>query len=107
MATLITNKARAYVNFGRWIADCPTGCGSALQLNPGHGMFQCVECFFVTEVEWPNNAEDIWETLAKRPAPKFRNWFPEGHELALRANCPHGQTVKELEDEAAEHMKED
>lgn len=106
MTTLITNEARAYVNFGRWIADCPTDCGSALKLEPGQGMFQCVECFHICSVDWPANAEDIWDTLAKRPAPKHRNWFPSQHELALRSNCPHGQTVAELEEETAENLKE-
>jgi hypothetical protein len=104
MATLVTSKARAYVNFGRWIADCPTSCGSAIQLQPGQAVFQCVECYFMTSVEWPNDPDGIWEALGKRPANKHRNWFPSGHELALRSNSPHGQTVKDLEEETLAHM---
>lgn len=103
MATLITNRARAYVNFGRWIADCPINCGSAMQLQPGQDTFQCAECRFITSVEWPSNADAIWEALEKRPAKKFRNWFPSNHELALRSNCPHGQSTEELEEETREH----
>lgn len=100
---LVTNKARAYVNFGRWIADCPTDCGSALQLQAQQGMFHCVECGHIAPVEWPEDADPITEELAKRPAPRNRNWFPKGHDLALRAGLPHGQSVKELQDETVEH----
>ncbi|MFJ9413037.1 hypothetical protein ACIRPT_02585 [Streptomyces sp. NPDC101227] len=38
-----------------------------------------------------------------RRFPKNRNWYPEGHEFAMRANLPHGQTVKQLLDEAHEN----
>lgn len=104
MATLITNKARAYVNFGRWIADCPVNCGSALQLQPGQSMFHCPECTFITEVEWPDNADEIWEALNDRYAKRNRNWFPSDHELALRSGSPHGQTVAELRAETEENQ---
>jgi hypothetical protein len=102
--TLITNRARAYVNWGRWVADCPTGCGGALQLNPGMATFACVECKAISEIEWPPHADDIMSALEERPAPKNRNWFPSGHSLALRSNSPHGQTVKELYDETRENQ---
>lgn len=107
MTTLITNKARAYVNFGRWIADCPAACGSALQLQPGQGMFQCVECYHIASVEWPDNSDEIWVALNKRSANRNRNWFPANHELALRSGVPHGQTVQELEDETVENAGTD
>lgn len=106
MTTLITSQARAYVNFGRWIADCPTGCGNAAGLQPGQGTFMCNPpggCGFMTSVEWPNNANEIWEALEERPIPKTRNWFPSNHDLALRAGCPHGQTPADLRDEAKEN----
>lgn len=94
--------ARAYVNFGRWIADCPHNCGSALQLKSGQGVYQCVECGVLSEVEWPANPDEIWSALEERRAPKNRNWFPSGHVLALKAGAPHGQTVTELREETAE-----
>ncbi len=97
--TLLTNKARAYYNFGRWIADCPVDCGSAIQLNPGQSLFHCPECTFITDVEWPTNVDEITEALNKRQAKRNRNWFPENHDLALRSGSPHGQSVVELEDE--------
>lgn len=104
MSTLITNQARAYVNHGRWIADCPIDCGGALALSPRQASFACPECHTISQVEWPKDVDDIWEALLQRVAPRFRNWFPAGHPLALRANCPHGQTVAQLRDETAENQ---
>lgn len=106
MSTLITNNARAYVNHGRWVADCPFDCGSARKLEPGEYVFQCSECLSVSRVEWPSNADDIWEALAERRAPKFRNWFPSNHTLALRSGTPHGQTPAELREEADAHKEQ-
>ncbi len=103
-ALILPAKALAYVNFGRWVADCPQNCGSALELRPGMTMFPCPECKVVSEVEWPADADGIWEALGERPAPRNRNWFPRGHELAIRAGVPHGQTVKQLREETAEHI---
>lgn len=100
--SLITNRARAYVNHGRWVADCPIGCGCALELQPGQMLFPCPECKTISETDWPENADEIWDALQKRIMPRTRNWYPSGHEVALRGGIAHGQTVKELEDEAAE-----
>lgn len=100
---LLTDKALAYVNFGRWIADCPMDCGSALQLTNGQGIYQCVECGFTTEVVWPSNVAEITEVLNERPAKRNRNWFPSEHPLALRSFSPHGQTLQELRDETEEN----
>lgn len=104
MTTVITMRARAYVNWGRWVADCPIQCGGALSLQPAQGTFHCPECKTLSDVEWPANPDEIWEVLSARPVPKFRNWFPSGHMLALRAGCPNGQTVQELRDETAENQ---
>jgi hypothetical protein len=104
MTLLTPARARAYVNFGRWVSDCPQECGCALQLEPGQMLFPCPECKVISEVEWPDNADAIWEALAKRPAPKTRNWYPAGHDLAVRFGIAHGQTVKELDDETYDHI---
>lgn len=104
--TLITGTALAYVNWGRWIADCPADCGGALKLAPRQTLLSCEECGLFSPIEWPANADGITEALAQRGVPKTRNWFPEGHSLALRAGCPHGQTVAELRAETAEHAEE-
>jgi hypothetical protein len=104
MSTLFTNYARAYVNWGRWVADCPVRCGGALSLSSGQATFACPECRSLSQIDWPANVDEIWAALQERPAPKFQNWFPSGHELALRANCPDGQTPAQLRDETAEYM---
>jgi membrane-associated phospholipid phosphatase len=102
---LLTTRARAYVNYGRWIAECPHECGSALKLEPGQTFFHCSECGAISSVEWPDNADEIWEALSARPMPRTRNWFPSGHSLALRAGCPHGQTVAELRQETMDNTE--
>lgn len=103
MTALISNKARAYVNHGRWIAECPYECGSAVVLQPGEAAFHCSECLSISPVEWPLNAQDIWDALAERRLPRTRNWFPPSHDLALRAGLPHGQTPDELRTEQKDH----
>jgi hypothetical protein len=110
MAQILTTKARAYVNHGRWIADCPFPyCANAMALEPRQGMFQCGGqggCQQLAEVEWPADPDGIWEALSKRPVPGTRNWFPTGHTIALRASLPNGQSVKQLDDETAKYMGE-
>lgn len=101
-----TNMARAYVNHGRWVADCPTTCGSALDLDSGQSMYICAECHAMSVVDWPPNADEIWEALQERPFDRVRHWYPREHELAIRAQLPHGQTPEELRQEARDHMKE-
>jgi hypothetical protein len=96
-------QARAYVNHGRWIADCPRDCGSAAELQPKATSYACVECKWIGSVEWPDNADEIMAALQERAVPRTRNWFPSGHELALRSNNPHGQSVKELMEETEEN----
>lgn len=103
MATLITLHARAYVNWGKWIADCPMDCGSALALEARQVAYACPECKGVALVSWPDNVDEITDVLAERPVPRTRNWYPSGHDLALRFGMPHGQSVSELREEARDH----
>lgn len=110
---------RAYVYAGEWVADCPRpGCGGVEFLvdKPKHlrgvagsrgrrkdGFF-CSHCRLVTPaVEWPVEHEDILAVLERRPIPHTRNWYPEGHPVAVRVGIPHGQTVADLERESREH----
>lgn len=104
MAFLLTDHARAYINHGRWIADCPRPyCANAEKLDTRQAMFHCSNCQLQAEVEWPPNADELWSVLARRPVPQTRNWFPASHDLALRSGTPHGQTVIELVDENRQH----
>jgi hypothetical protein len=96
-------QARAYVNHGRWIADCPRDCGFASELQPKQSGYVCSECKWIGEVEWPDDADGIWEALQERAVPRTRNWFPSSHPLALKSNSPHGQSVKELMQETEEN----
>lgn len=101
---LTTTRARAYVNHSRWISDCPRPyCANAESLQPRQATFHCTNCLLVADVEWPPNADAIWEVLTARPVPQTRNWFPESHDLALASGCPHGQTVADLIDENRKH----
>lgn len=103
MRLITPPQARAYVNHGRWVADCPVGCGGALSLNWGEVNFYCPECHTITPVEWPPNVDEIMEELEKRVNPRTRNWFPKDHEVAVRGSIPHGQTVEELREEREEN----
>ncbi|WP_344890463.1 hypothetical protein [Actinomadura meridiana] len=94
--------ARAYHNYGRWVADCPRPfCANARRLEPGQERFWCGPeekgcCRLDCPIEWPPDAEDIDRVLKRRPVPATRNWFPSGHDLAVRAGIEHGQTVADL-----------
>lgn len=98
-----TNRAAAYVNWGKWVADCRLDCGYAVALKNSQASFVCEisggGCGHINTVEWPSNVSEIWDALIERPMPKTRNWFPNNHVLAVRAGCPHGQTVKDLREE--------
>ncbi|MDX3311595.1 hypothetical protein P1S61_21525 [Streptomyces sp. ME08-AFT2] len=107
MATLITTRARARVNHGRWIADCPRPyCANAMRLQPGEAAFHCGGeggCKLVAEVEWPADAVGIWAALEERPVPGTRNWYPDAHAEAVQLGLPHGQTATELRDETRQY----
>lgn len=57
----------------------------------------------VAPVEWPADADAIWAVLLERPVPGTRNWYPDGHDEALRMRLPHGQSPAELRDEARQY----
>lgn len=103
-----TGAARAYVNHGRWVADCPRPyCGNAVALEPRQTTFHCGSaggCQLIAEVVWPSDADEIWAALAVRPVPTTRNWAPAGHRQALACHVPDGQTVADLVAETAEYM---
>ena len=82
--------ALAYVNHGRWVADCPTtDCPEAHLAQPGD-KFDCVNCGTVGRVEFPDNHTDIDEVLERRPVPQTRNWTP-------------GESLEELVEENRAH----
>lgn len=50
-------SAYARVDDGRWIADCPWGCGAAFNLPQGADWFWCTEC---VGGGWGNTASLVW-----------------------------------------------
>lgn len=95
---LDTLMAQAYINHDRWVADCPRKyCTNAVQLEPRQTTFHCEGgCNLVTPIEWPADADELWEALQQRPVPATRNWAPPGHRQALVTGFPEGQTVDDL-----------
>lgn len=85
----------AYVNHGRWLADCPA-CGRAqLQSYDDHRLY-CPACDnggsgSWARVVWPANAAALEAVLLQRPVPDTRNWTPGETLEALRVeNEAHG-----------------
>lgn len=107
MGLILENAAMAYVNMGRWVADCPAMCGGAVELEPKQTALPCGTCGALSVVVWPPDADGIWMALSVRPLPRTRNWFPKDHDLAVRSGTPHGQTVDDLRRETREYMGEE
>lgn len=85
----------AYINHGRWVADCPTpGCGAAYIVTPNDTSLLCGNCgtgwWFI---RFPRDRSELEQLLLKRipgvgRAPT-RNWLPN-------------QTVDDIRDENTE-----
>ena len=74
----------AYVNQGRWVADCPA-CLTGLQLPRGPSQVkrkfilvgdECVNCETPIRVVMPEDADLIDNALSVRPLSVNRNWYP-------------------------------
>lgn len=85
-------EAVAYVNRGRWVADCPFGrCGSAQVVSPADPRYFCPTCLnansgaFAPVVFPPaKKLAAIELALSKRPDPANRNWWPHESVRQLR-----------------------
>ena len=87
--------ATAYVNHGRWVADCPTQyCAGAAVLY--RDTFLCGNClnaecgYRYRLVSWPREKGGIEEALSARAIPAVTNWYP-------------GETVQKLRNENGAH----
>lgn len=89
----------AFVNFGRWVVQCPD-CGTGELVDRDDLRFWCVHCHNASilnawrRVAWPHSAAKIEELLLSRSSVDTRNWEP-GESLArLRSeNKAHGVTL--------------
>jgi hypothetical protein len=91
-------EALAYLNHGRWVADCAgPDCYDARELTPGDTSMRCVRGH-VSGIRWAADPAPIEAAVAVRQE-RNRNWFPEGHPLATEVGWPTGQSVEELHEE--------
>lgn len=95
--SLLAPLAVAYVNYARWVADCPTlGCGGAMAIHPRSG-FMCATCLNVETgmkyrlIDWPVLRGAIEEALSLRLLPDNCNWRP-------------GETIEQLYAENAVYI---
>lgn len=73
----------AYVNYGKWVADCPD-CRGAELVDPEEPIFFCLGCFnreaenrFRRVIFPPAKfRNEIENALLDRPALENRNWYP-------------------------------
>lgn len=86
----------AFVNHGRWLAQCQT-CRSAEYVDLDQLLFMCCACWnFDYGCQWrrvllPKNWKAIEKLLLLRPDPDTRNWEPGERLTLLRAdNKAHG-----------------
>lgn len=104
-------RSFAYVNHGRWVADCAV-CPSALLVKPLAGEvwtdgpkagqrwskadpFVCLDvlCGATSEIVWPDDLAPVEALLRERPNPANRNWHPwETPADLLAENVEHGVT---------------
>lgn len=109
-------RARAYVYAGEWVADCPRPGGACANVEFLHrpsrrggprdipvGFYLCSGCGMQADIAWPDEPHAITAALQVRPVPGTRNWYPRDHPVAVRFGLPHGQSVRELEEESAAH----
>ena len=92
-----TGTIDAYINHGRWIAECPCGDGFAIVPSKADPYFFCPRCANAStndskpfRVAYPANADAIEAVLMRRPE-EHRNWLP-GEPLAslIRENSANG-----------------
>lgn len=66
-------RVYARVDDGRWIADCPWGCGSAFNLPVGADWFWCTECAggglgLTAVLVWPDSMDRLTVNLESLPS---------------------------------------
>lgn len=98
----------AYLNQGRWVADCPVEwCGDALALypqDPRTGIVAADPAYvqscakghqFRINAPPDRMRARIEAVLASRPE-EYRDWLPDGHPWGASHGYPTGQSVEDL-----------
>ena len=81
-------KVEAYVNEGRWIAECPEEyCNGAEFVDPDWPVMVCSGGCGSGPfgVVFPKERENLTAVLVRRPVPATRNWAPGETVLGLKA----------------------
>lgn len=118
-ALILPAPTQAYVNHGRWLADCPAGCNNAMPVDRGQTAFLCgflidgalkAGCGATGDLQWPEQPGDIEAALFGRME-QHRNWAPAGHRQTTTSYTrdgrtiadafPGGQTAADLREEGA------
>lgn len=96
-------QAVAYVNHGRWLADCPTGCNAAMDTTVGETGYLCGVpyegriiggCGASAPLVWPEDPNAITAALSVRPTAN-RHWAPAGHRQTYVSYTPDGRLIAE------------
>lgn len=84
-------KAFAYLNHGRWVLECPHGCGQAwLLADIAEVAFSCDLCSLRVSGTTEKQAAEIDVIVSGRPLAN-RNWYPgESLEMLRLENARHG-----------------
>lgn len=77
----VSDRLYAYVNHGRWLADCV--CGSGVMVDPSFQIACCFECAAIySRIIFPTLYREIERRLVQRVRDAHRNWIP-GETLAM------------------------
>lgn len=95
--TASDKSLRAYVNAGRWLADCPI-CNNGIGLHPLIQQACCIECGIVFGVTFPPAGlmAEAERLLLLRPV-AARNWYPNDVTALPRGRA--GESIDQLEKE--------
>lgn len=70
----------AYVNIGRWVAECP-GCNGGIACWPDHPRGCCLDCGRVYKIRFPaKRSRERAEKLLLARSQLNRNWHPHQRE---------------------------
>lgn len=76
-------EVEAYVNGGRWVANCPN-CNGGIACDPDISEGCCTDCGFVYTVAFPhpNTVRGAETVLLKREDLQNMNWLPHKEEIS-------------------------